>query len=1395
VVGVDGTAWGVSLVAETQRRGSRSEAVFKNADLKFKEDIWQFSNSLRDSSQWRAAQSMPAELTLSIIEAEGELADASLQQGGAIVLRPGWLQLFQQRLQQRQRRRTVRHAHSRRQVAAIAFEALEERTLLSAATVFLSGSLQIQTDSNESVTVQVNPTNSAQVQILINNAPAVGAPSLLTTQVTSLVINSGDAENVIDLSGLTTTAFPNLTSITVNSGNGDDFITGSPDIGDVIDSGHGDDTVNGQGGDDNLNGGNGNDVINGGSGNDVITAGDGTDNVLGDAGHDTILAGDGNDSILGGTGDDSITGDDGLDTLNGEAGQDFIVGNAGVDSLSGGSENDTLFGGAGNDVISGDDGDDWATGNGGQDAIDGGADNDKLEGGDGLDSLNGNAGNDSVFGGLGNDQIEGGTENDYILGGGGRDTVFDENIAVTTTAATNTSTDTIFGNSGDDTIFAQTGNDSVDGGFGNDLVDMRRVTLSVNDVQVTEGTGGTTTLTFTVALSSAFPQQVTVDYATSSDGTNTGGTAIAGTDYTATSGTLTFAPGQTSQTVSVSVTGDSADESDAETFFLNLIGATNATIFDGLGEGRIFDDDAATGGVLNVDIVLLLDDTASFSTTGPVITSVFQNVITDLTTNFPGSDLAFGVARFEAYTSGGIFGSNELPFILNQPVISTTTPNFNQAITAALNRTSPAGGIGAEPVWEALFQIATGNGFDGNGNGNTTENGPAGLVTTQTTSNATGDVPAYSTFTPDPTGPVIAPSVPVASSTDGIGFRPGSQHIVLVASDSGSLVHQTDTATTYTGFGGITIPASTFPAGNAIATPNNAGATIQPTIDALLADEIKVIGLGESFFGGATTSPRADLTALALLTNAINQGTTTIESGITPGPSADDIAPGQPLYFNIDSNDPASLQNSIVEAVTGAVTPVTPPPPPPPAPPPPPVAAGPQDDTVAGADGDDTIFASDSNDLLVGSAGSDVINGGGGNDTVYGGAGNDSINGQAGDDSLFGNGGIDTIDGGENDDVLNWRGEADGSDSLNSSDGFDAVVISGDAGAETFSVTGSGSDLLITEGAATLTIDSSIRDVTLNGGDGADIITVGDISLVGLSALTINGGDGNDFLNGTNSGSGSVRLFLNGDAGDDGIRGGAGRDTITGGAGIDNILGNDGDDSIRGGDDDDVIDAGAGNDVMSGDLGNDNITAGIGDDIATGDDGNDSLDGQDGNDTLDGGLGNDVAIGSAGSDSVSGSLGNDMVIGGAGNDTVDGGRNDDTLQGNSGDDLLRGDHGSDLINGGAGNDTINAGDGDDTVNSGDGNDLVSGADGNDSLLGQLGRDTLIGGDGNDILVGGGSNDTLLGQQGDDVLKGNGGTDTGAGGEGVDNDLASVEASIENIDEAFVLSTTLLLALS
>jgi probable HAF family extracellular repeat protein len=108
--------------------------------------------------------------------------------------------------------------------------------------------------------------------------------------------------------------------------------------------------------------------------------------------------------------------------------------------------------------------------------------------------------------------------------------------------------------------------------------------LIPGDVANQEGNSGTTLFVFTVSLSVAYDAPVTVSYATSDH------EARAGQDYVAKSGTLTFAAGETSKTISVTVKGDKQKEPN-ERFFINFSNAQGAMMFDSLAMGTILDDD------------------------------------------------------------------------------------------------------------------------------------------------------------------------------------------------------------------------------------------------------------------------------------------------------------------------------------------------------------------------------------------------------------------------------------------------------------------------------------------------------------------------------------------------------------------------------------------------------------------------------------------------------------------------------------------------------------------------------------------------------------------------------------------------------------------------------------
>jgi Ca2+-binding RTX toxin-like protein len=329
-----------------------------------------------------------------------------------------------------------------------------------------------------------------------------------------------------------------------------------------------------------------------------------------------------------------------------------------------------------------------------------------------------------------------------------------------------------------------------------------------------------------------------------------------------------------------------------------------------------------------------------------------------------------------------------------------------------------------------------------------------------------------------------------------------------------------------------------------------------------------------------------------------------------------------------------------------------------------------------------------------------------------------------------------------------------------------AVALSG--GADTFSARG-GTFAATHLGPGTITTLTALAAaITVNGGDGDDIITGGD----GID--TLSGGNGNDLFKTSTGASGD------------------GADTYSGGAGVDKIdysgrtasvaVAMDGstlsgqgfantwpatpggsiEGDVVGIDIEDLV-GGAGNDMLYGNVEPNNIKGGAGNDVIWGGLAGtcltdvDLLDGEAGDDTfamtaltdcadsLTGGLGNDTADyqlrtgpltitldngaldGEAGEkdnvrsdiEVVIGGTNNDVMTGSAANDTFHGGLGVDTLNGGAGDDILVGGGGADILNGEAGNDTFDEGLTDALIviaqDKGGGADVLNGGSGFDTV--------------------------------------------------------------------------------
>lgn len=159
--------------------------------------------------------------------------------------------------------------------------------------------------------------------------------------------------------------------------------------------------------------------------------------------------------------------------------------------------------------------------------------------------------------------------------------------------------------------------------------------LTVSDVSATEGSA----LLFTVTRGGSTGSSVSVNYATSN------GTATAGSDYTANSGTLTFASGEITKTVSVSTTDDAISES-AETVNMTLSGATGgATISDPTGVGTINDNDGTSPPSFAINNALVTEGgnlVLTVTKTGSTSSSFSVNYTTANGTATVGSDYIAG---------------------------------------------------------------------------------------------------------------------------------------------------------------------------------------------------------------------------------------------------------------------------------------------------------------------------------------------------------------------------------------------------------------------------------------------------------------------------------------------------------------------------------------------------------------------------------------------------------------------------------------------------------------------------------------------------------------------------------------------------------------------------------
>ena len=331
-------------------------------------------------------------------------------------------------------------------------------------------------------------------------------------------------------------------------------------------------------------------------------------------------------------------------------------------------------------------------------------------------------------------------------------------------------------------------------------------TLSIDSPTVNEGDSGSTSMVFTVRLSAAYSQAVTVGYADAGTGT-----ATSGTDYTAvTAGTLTFAAGTTSQTITVSVTGDTTSEPD-ETVAISLSNPTNATVSTATATGTIADNDTLSISSPSVD------EGDSGSTDLVFTVSLNGSKTSAVTVNYAdaGTGTATSGTDYDAVTAGTL------------TIAAGTT---SQTITVSVT-----GDITVEPDETVVIELS---------------NPSSGATLSATASSGTG------TISNDDTLPVLSIDSPSVNEGD-TGSTDLTFTVTLSAAYSQDVTVTyadtlTGTATSGTDYTALSATTLTITAGTTSQTFN---VSVQGDTTAEL-DETVVITLGNPTNATVSTAPR-----------------------------------------------------------------------------------------------------------------------------------------------------------------------------------------------------------------------------------------------------------------------------------------------------------------------------------------------------------------------------------------------------------------------------------------------------------------------------------------------------------------------------------------------------------
>lgn len=418
----------------------------------------------------------------------------------------------------------------------------------------------------------------------------------------------------------------------------------------------------------------------------------------------------------------TVVGTESNDDLNADwSREDYVDAKGGDDNITAVWSKDYIDGGAGNDTISYR----WSgwvvdidllrssqlSGDAEGDVlvnienITGGNHNDILRGDDRANILNGLGGQDILTGRGGSDRFvfTSGAEanNDVITDYSSADTLdftaFNPKFLSITNDGVNTRIvgDSNADGAGDFTVILNGVHTSVNGvtaGSAPPPPPPPPPTVAINDVTVDERAG---TINFTVTRSGTLTSSSSVNFATAN------GSALAGSDYTALTGTVTFAAGETTKTISVAIANDTLVEN-AETLTVNLSGGTNVTISDAQGVGTINSDDVASPSPTPVAPSVSVGDATASEGGGALVFTLTRSGDLSL-----ASSVSFATANgsaaagsdYNAVSGSVSFGAGQATATVSVSIIDDTLVEISETVllnlTGGTNATiSDAQGVG-----------------------------------------------------------------------------------------------------------------------------------------------------------------------------------------------------------------------------------------------------------------------------------------------------------------------------------------------------------------------------------------------------------------------------------------------------------------------------------------------------------------------------------------------------------------------------------------------------------------------------------------------------------------------------------------------------------------------------